>query len=211
NDLNNTKAAKTFLDVASTLVAKDARGRLASRLERVWGDYYAATGKGDESRKAYLEAQARLESSQTNTERTAWQGAYSRSAEQFLKSNELDRAVAEIRAWERDFPADKIDGYMTFLYARYWAGREMYAQAIALSEQLLAVNPASPYIDQLLFLAADCEVKRGQMDRAAATLHSLLKDYPGSPLIPTVRKTLQAVESSQVESPRKAGTRNRGR
>jgi TolA-binding protein len=211
NDLNNTKAAKTFLDVASTLVAKGARGRLASRLYRVWGDYYAATGKGDESRKAYLEAQTRLESSQTNTERTAWQGAYSRSAEQFLKSNELDRAVAEIRAWERDFPADKIDGYMTFLYARYWAGREMYAQAIALSEQLLAVNPASPYIDQLLFLAADCEVKRGQMDRAAATLHSLLKDYPGSPLIPTVRKTLQAVESSQVESPRKAGTRNRGR
>jgi len=211
NDLNNTKAGKAFLDAASTMVAKDAKGRVASRLHRVWGDYYAAVGKGEESRKTYLQAEACLESSQTNTERTAWQGAHSRSAEQFLKSKELDRAVAEIRAWEREFPADKIDGYLTFLYARYWASREMYPQAIALSEQLLAVNPASPYIDQLLLLAADCEVKRGQMDRAAATLHSLLKAYPGSPLIPTVRKTLQAVESGQVGPPKKSGNRTHGR
>jgi len=211
NDLNNLKAAKAFLDAASTRISKEATGPVPSRLYRVWGDYYAADGKGDEARHAYREAEARLASTQNNTTRTAWQGAHSRSTEQFLRSNELDRAIAEIRVWERDFPADKLDGYLTLLYARYWAARERYPQAIALSEQLLAVNPASPYIDQLLFLAADCEVKRGQRDRALATLHSLLKDYPGSPLVPLARKTVQTLESGELTPLKTPSTRPSGR
>ena len=130
---------------------------------------------------AYLEAGPAGEAKQHRTHRLA--GRHSHSTEQYLKSNELDRAAAELHAWQREFPADKIDGYWTLLYARYWAGRGVYPQAIALCEQLLAVNPASPYIDQLLLLAADCELKRGESARAIATLHSLLKNYPGSPLM----------------------------
>lgn len=211
NDLGNLKAAKAFLDAASTRISKEATGPLPSRLYRVWGDYFAADGKGEDARKAYLEAEVHLASTRNNTTRTAWQGAHSRSTEHFLRSNELDRAITEIRVWERDFPADKLDGYLTLLYARYWAAREMYPQAIALSEQLLAVNPASPYIDQLLLLAADCEVKRGQRDRALATLHTLLKEYPGSPLAPVVRKTVQTLESGELTPSKKPGTRPSGR
>lgn len=207
NDLNNAKAAKTFLDAAAAHLAPEANGPLPSRLRRVWGDYYAAEGKGEEARKAYLEAEARLESKRSNTERIAWQGAHSRSTEQYLKNNELDRAAAELHAWQREFPADKIDGYLTLLYARYWAGRGMYPQAIALCEQLLAVNPASPYIDQLLLLAADCELKRGEPGRAMATLHSLLKNYPGSPLAPGVRKNLEVLESGGPPEPTRSGSR----
>ena len=84
---------------------------------------------------------------------------------------------------------------MTLLYARYWAARGKYAQAVAQAEQLQAVNPDSAYADQILFLAADCELRRGREDRAAATLHSILKDYPGSPLVPTVRKKLEELEN----------------
>jgi len=43
---------------------------------------------------------------------------------------------------------------LTLLYARYWAGRGQYDQVVSLSDQLLAVNPDSPYIDHLLLLAA---------------------------------------------------------
>lgn len=203
NDLQNTKAAKNFLDSATAHLPRDATGAVASRLRRVWGDYHAAAGNGEEARKAYLEAEALLGSARNNTERTAWQGAYSRSTEQFLKSGELDRAIAEIRAWQREFPADAIDGYLTLLEARYWAGREKYPLAIALADRLLAVNPSSPYIDQLLLLAADSEVKRGQTDRALATLHALLKDYPGSPLVPVVRKNIAALESGDMEPSKK--------
>ena len=73
----------------------------------------------------------------------------------------------------------------------------MYDQAIAQAEQLQAVSPDSPYIDQVLLLAANCEVKRGRTDRALATLHSLKNDYPGSPLIPDVEKRIASLEALQ--------------
>ena len=93
----------------------------------------------------------------------------------------------------------KTEGYLNLTFARYWAQRQMYPQAIALADQLLAVNADSPYIDQLLLLAADCEVKRGRADRALATLHALLKDYPGSPLVPAVRKNIAELEGGKEE------------
>ena len=83
------------------------------------------------------------------------------------------------------------------MYARYWAGRGKYAQAIAQSEQLQAVNPDSPYIDQVLLVAADSEMRRGRKDRALATLHALLKDYPGSPLVPLVKKNIEVLEGEE--------------
>lgn len=176
---------------------------MASRLQRVWGDYHALTGDGEAARKAYNEAEAILGTTRSHTERTAWQGAHSRSAEQYLKTGELDRAIVEIRAWQEEFPAEKIDGYLNLMLARYWAGREKYAEAVAQAEQLLTVNADSPYIDQLLLLAADCEVKRGRVDRALATLHQLLKEYPGSPLVPVVRANIAKLESGEVEAPKK--------
>ena len=74
------------------------------------------------------------------------------------------------------------------MYARYWAARKKYAQAVAQVEQLLAANPDSPYIDQALKFSADCDVKRGQTAGALATLNRLVKNYPGSPLVPDVKK-----------------------
>jgi outer membrane protein assembly factor BamD (BamD/ComL family) len=58
----------------------------------------------------------------------------------------------------------------------------------------LSVNRDSPYADQVLLLAADSEMRRGRKDRALATLHSLLKDYPGSPLAPLAKKNIAALE-----------------
>ena len=127
-------------------------------------------------------------------ESTAWKGAHSRSAEEFIKTNQFDRAAEELQAWQREYPGEKINGYLTLLYARYWAARGKYAQAIAQAEQLQAVNPDSAYADQILFLAAECEVRRDRQDRALATLHSILKDYPGSPLVPAVQKKLAELE-----------------
>ncbi len=69
---------------------------------------------------------------------------------------------------------------------------------------MLAVNPDSPYIDQLLLVAADSEMRRGRKDRALATLHALLKDYPGSPLAPLVKKNIDVLEG------RGAGSEGRG-
>jgi predicted negative regulator of RcsB-dependent stress response len=202
------KAAKGYLDAAAAQLGADAArpGPITSRLKRVWGDYFALTGDGKAARKAYIEAASLVESRRTNAERTAWAGAHGRSTEQFIKAGELDRAAAQIRQWQDEFPADRITGYVTLLYARYWAAREMYAQAIALAGQLATVNSDSAYVDQIQVLAADCHLATGSPDKAIQTLRSLLKDQPGSPMVPQVKKRiaqLQADQAAGVKKPRK--------
>ena len=108
-------------------------------------------------------------------------------------------AAAELRQWQEDAPSERVEGYLTLFYARYWAARELYPQAIAQVEQLDCVNPESAYIDRALLLAAQCELKRGRRDRALATLHSLVKQHPGSPLVPEVKQVIARLEAEGTE------------
>ncbi len=193
-DLLQPKAGKSLLDRADAVLSKDGSGPAAVRLDRVWGDYWASMGDGKAARKAYEKAQSHVKSSKSHVEKTAWRGAHSRSVEQFLKTKDWARAMHELQLWQADFPADKIDGYLTLLLARYWAGRGKYPQATTLAEQLMAVNPDSPYADQLLLLAAACEKKQGKPERAVAILHSLIKDYPGSPHLSKAKEMLAELE-----------------
>ena len=194
NDLLKAGEAKPLLEAAAKRLGRNPSGPQAAMLHRVWGDYYAASGDGAAARKEYAAAEALTGSMRSFAEKTAWLGAHARSTEDFIKEKQLARAAEELDAWQRQFPLEKLDGYLTLLTARYWAGRGKHAQAIAQSERLLAVNPDSPYVDQLLFLAADSEMRLGRKDRALATLHSLMKDYPGSPLAPLAKKNIGLLE-----------------
>jgi len=188
NALLDPSAAKPLLDAAQQ------RGPASAELHRVWGDYFAAAGDGPSARKEYLAAQQAAGDDQNFVERTARLGAFARSTEDFLKSKQYVRAVEELFQWQRAFPAEKLEGYWPLLYARYWIGREKYAQAIAQAERMQAVNPDSPHLDQLLYEAARCEMIRGRKDRALATLESLVKDCPGSPLAPTARQAIEKLK-----------------
>jgi PKD repeat protein len=200
SDLLQAQKAAALLETAAGRFDKDRKGLLAGAWHRVRGDYLALKGDGKAARESYRRAGELLGSAKkTHVEQSARRGAHSRSTEAFLQNAEWPRAVREIRLWQQDFPADKIDGYLTLLYARYWAGRGKYDQAVSLAEQLIAVNPSSPHADWILLLAAECEVKRGNTNRATATLHSLLKDYPGSPLVPTARKKLAELTGDRPE------------
>jgi len=195
NDLLDRAAAKELLDAAQRLLGQTPSGAQGSMLQRVWGDYYALAGDGESARKAYVKSASLHRSAQGYVERTAWQGAHTRSTEEFLREGQLDRASAEIHTWQREFPDARIDGYLTLMYVRYWAARGMYDQAIAQAEQLQTVSPDSPYVDRVLWLAAECELKRGRKDRALATLHSILSAYPGSPLVPQVKQRIAQLEA----------------
>ncbi len=202
NDLLDVAAAKPLLEAAEKLLAAKPTGPAASRLHFVWGDYLAATGEGKEARKRYEKAEEVMASTKSHFERTAWRGAHSRSTEDFIKSGELARAAEQIHQWQKEFPAEKLDGYMVLMYARYWAGRGMYAQAIAQNEQLQNVAPDSPYADQLLLLTSECELARGEKDRALATLQGFLQSYPGSPLVPVVKDRIRRIEAGELDGPR---------
>lgn len=197
NDLVDAATAKTLLDSAAKHLEGIGRGPTVGKLQRVWGDYHALSGNGEAARKAYLRAQEALGFARRFHERTAWRGAHSRSVEAFLREGQYERAAAEIRAWQREFPTEKIDGYLTLMYAKYFAGRKLFVQAVAQAEQLQTVNPDSPCMDQLLLLAADCEAGRGRVDRALAFLHSLVNDYPGSPRVPEAKQRIARLEPGQ--------------
>ena len=94
------------------------------------------------------------------------------------------------------------------MYARYWFARHKYPQVISLAGQLSAVNADSPYIDQLLVLAADSDLAQNDLDRAIARLESLVKSYPGSPLVPAVK---ESSPNSRVEGESRGPSRERPR
>ena len=198
-DLLKPDLAKPLLNEAVKYYDGGKTGVTAGSVRRIAGDLAAAGGDGKSARKAYFEAEKIRNSHRNRIEQTAWRGAYNRSVEDYLKTRQFDRAIAEIRVWQQDYPTDKIDGQLTMMYAHYWAGLARYDQAIALCEQLLTVNPDSPYADSMLQLAASCASQGGQSAKAIALLHSLVKDYPGSPLAPAAKETIAKMESGVAQ------------
>jgi PKD repeat protein len=193
-DLLKPSEAKARLDAAKSQLGNGRNGPTASFFERVSGDYYAATGDGKAARTAYLAAEQALGKTRSFIESTAWKGAHSRSAEVFLKEKQFDRAAEELFSWQQEFPAEALEGYLNLLMAKYFVARELDDQAIAQAERLQAVAPDSAYVDQILMLATDCEIHRGRKDRALATLRSLVKDYPGSPLVSEAKQKIELLE-----------------
>lgn len=202
HDLLAPQTAKKLLDSATARLENGGDADITSRLYRVWGDWYARKGDKSLARAAYLRAMAAIGGRRSAVEQDAWRGAHSRSAEAFLRDKSMDRARAELEAWQDEYPLDKFEGYLTLLQARYWAARAKYPQAIALSNDLIAVNPDSPYADRLVFLAAECNEKLGRHDRARASYQSLATDYPGSPLVAEARRKLAQLDRNAAPAPK---------
>ncbi|MGO8750849.1 MAG: tetratricopeptide repeat protein [Thermoguttaceae bacterium] len=57
----------------------------------------------------------------------------------------------------------------------------------------------SPYIDQLLILAAQSDLAQNDRERAIARLESLVKSYPGSTLVPTVKEKIAELKGGGAE------------
>ena len=190
NDVLQRTEAKKLLDAALGRVARSNQPALTSRFQRVLGDWHARGGEREPARTAYDKASASLGSAHSTVEDNARRGAYSRSAEAFLRDKELDRALQELRHWQDQFPGDKFEGYLSLLQAQYWLARAKPQLAMAVAGDLTAVNPDSPYADRLAFLAAECEETLGRRDRAQAAFKTFLTDYPGSPLVENVKQKL---------------------
>jgi len=191
NDLLRAGEAKPLLDSATARLKGDAEQAFTARLDRVWGDYFARKGDRPVARASYERAMASAVGSRRSAvERSSWRGALSRSTEAYLRDKRFDLALSELRHWQDEYPADKVEGYLPLLQARYWVARGKYARAIALTGDALAVNPDSSDADRLACLAAECEDRVGHADRAAAAYRTFLNDYPGSPLVPEVKQKL---------------------
>jgi outer membrane protein assembly factor BamD (BamD/ComL family) len=198
NELLAPAQAKMLLDEIANDFG-DATSLEQSKYHRVVGDWYARTGNAEEAREAYHKAAAARELKYSQLQRIAWQGAHSRSTEAYLRAGELQRARGELDRWQRDFPTDKIDGYLPFLLARCWRESEQPLRALAVAADSLVVNPNSPYADRLVYLSAECEEALNRPARAAAVYRTLFVDYPGSPLVPKAKERIQALQEEAAK------------
>ncbi len=202
NELLQTAEAKKLIDIATRQLRNGAAPELLARLHRVRGDVLARQGDGKGARAAYELAARSLQDRRNEIAQNAWRGAHSRSVEAHLRDEALDAARQELDLWLAEFPADKVEGYLSLLQARYWVARKAWAPATAVASDLLTVNAASPYADQLVHLAAQCEQQLGHPERAVATYRSLLTDYPGSPLVDAVKNELARLEAGDASTNR---------
>ncbi|MCE5302158.1 MAG: PKD domain-containing protein [Planctomycetaceae bacterium] len=200
NDLMNPAEAKSLLDRVADRLGRSQGGSIGALWHRIEGDCAAMSGDGSSARDHYLEAERLSRSKESWAAESARRGAHARSTEEYLRAGQRTEAAKQLDAWQQAFPTEKIDGYLTLLWARYWVARGRYAQAVAQAEQLLTVNPDSPYADQALIVAADSQMRLGCKDRALAALHTLEKNYPGSPLAPLARQNIEALEKQDEKT-----------
>jgi TolA-binding protein len=194
NDLLLAAEAKTALDFAQAKLAKTS-SVTRSRYSRVLGDWYARGGNKSDARAEYSKADSTRLLDLDSVKRTAVKGAHSRSAEAFLRSNDLSRAKQELDQWQTDFPGDKAEGYLSLLQVRYQYARQKYAQAMSIANDLLVVNPRSPYADRLVFMTAKCHEATSRIPIAIATHRALVKEYPGSPLVEISKREIERLTS----------------
>lgn len=164
-----------------------APGEIAGRLQSALGALAARRGDRAAAEAAFRRAAQAKASQRTAAAQVAWRGAHSRTVEAFLKEDRLDDALAELRAWEDEFPGDVWEGYLPLLWARYWQARGRWPRVASVTDDLLAANPASPYADQLLAVAAETAEQAGELQLAEARYRRLAADYPGSPLVAAAR------------------------
>ncbi len=202
NELAQAAEAKKLIDIAARHLRSGAAPELLARMHRVRGDVLARQADGKGARAAYELAARSLKDRRNEIAQNAWRGAHSRSVEAHLRDGALDSARQELDLWLAEFPTDKVEGYLPLLQAKYWIARKAWAPVTAIASDLLIVNAASPYADQLLHLSAQCEQHLGHSDRAVATYRSLLTDYPGSPLVDAVKKELARLETGDTSGTR---------
>lgn len=196
-DMLNKNAAKGFLESAAKKISKTGVSQSISTFHRVQGEYLADMGKGDEARQSLAKAAAATGTRFMHSEQVALQGSASRSAEKFLQEKNYDRAIESLRTWQTEYPSAVYDGFITLLMSKYWLGKEKYAQAAALADRQITLNPDSSYIDELLLTAAEAQEKADKKDAAKAYLHSLIKNYPGSPFVPEAKERLQKLDQAE--------------
>ena len=97
NDLLRAAAAKPLLEAAEKSIGKSNSKELTAQLQRIRGDYDAATGDGKAARKAYLEAERILSTSRQFNVETAKRGAHARSTEAFIAAQQYVRAARRSR------------------------------------------------------------------------------------------------------------------
>jgi TolA-binding protein len=121
-----------------------------------------------------------------------YRGNLARHVEAYIKDGKYDQADEALAQWGGDLPADKIDGYWSWMRARLAMARREYLRAAREADILVSVNPVSNHGAKLLMLAYDAHRLRGDAEAARKALRRLVEVFPESPLAAEAANLLKA-------------------
>ena len=146
------------------------------------GDLYKTKGDYEAALRAYQRAADMAIHNYPEEVELARRGSFPRTIEDYIRRRLFKEAHQTLNQWDWEFPTDKLVGYSSYLRARLALAEGNKPEAIKQASELLRVNKASEYADDLLLFLADLHVGSGDLDKALAALGRLLKDYPESDL-----------------------------
>jgi len=146
------------------------------------GDLYKTKGDYEAALRSYKRAADMAIHNYPEEVELARRGSFPRTIEDYIRRRLFEEAHQTLNQWDWEFPTDKLVGYSSYLRARLALAEGNKPEAIKQANELLRVNKASEYADDLLLFLADLHVGSGDLEKALAALDRLLKDYPESDL-----------------------------
>ncbi len=154
------------------------------------GDVYRRTGLRDKALEAYRRAGDEVPA--RHRSKRIYRGNLARHVEAYLLEDLYEEASETIEQWGSDLPADKIEGYWSWMKARTAMGRRDFQQVIAEADILARANPVSNYGAKLLMLAWEACRRSDQPDQARKTLKRIVEEFPESPLAAEAAEKLKS-------------------
>ncbi len=172
---------KTYGPGAGAELARAARIGLA--------DSFRAQGLRDRAVAAYAAAGPDVPA--RHRSEAIYRGDLARHVEAYLNDGKFHDAEAYLQRWATDLPADKINGYWSWMFVRLALARGQWSAAITEAEILTSVNVRSNYGAKLLMLARQAALRLNQPDKADALLRRIIKEFPESPLAAEASRLLE--------------------
>lgn len=145
-----------------------------------WGDLYAETGDLRRAGECYRLANAlggeAFESSSLTG--TVTRGGLLRTAEQKLRSGDVQQTRQLLERIELNYPEEKLEGLYRVLRAEADRRTGRYEEALRNYEILLKLTQWSGFHDRAMHGLADTYFRLGELPRALQWLDSLEKTYP---------------------------------
>jgi tetratricopeptide (TPR) repeat protein len=180
-----TEIYQKAIDAYGARAGQDEARRLAVGL----GDGFRSRGMAEQAQKAYDQAGSHIPD--RHRSEAIYRGNLARHVEAYLHDARFQAAGEFLDTWAADLPADKLNGYWSWMAVRLAIAQKRYGDAIREAEILTGANPRSNYGAQLLMLARQAALQSDQPQRGQALLERIVKEFPESPLAAEAARLLQ--------------------
>ncbi|MEI7766076.1 MAG: PKD domain-containing protein [Phycisphaerae bacterium] len=109
------------------------------------------------------------------------QGVLARNIESFIAEGEFEPAQRALEQWEMDVPDTIPEGFSRVLKVKLYMAQKRYQTAIVIALQHAKALPDAYYAAELLWRAAEAQIKSSNLNEAKALQQLIREKYPESP------------------------------